>query len=336
MDTLDILNKLCSAPGISGFEQQAADVFRELISPFCAEIESDPMGNLWGVKRGDGKKSVVIEAHADKIGLVVSHITDEGFVLFKTAGGFDPKLLPAATVTIYGKKPVGGVIGAPPPHIKKGDEKTVAGIDKLCIDTGYGRDELANLISIGDAIEINASFTSLMGSFIAAPACDDRAGLVSLVKCMEFLHGDKLSANVYALASAEEEAGLRGAGAAAYRIQPDIYLCVDVCHGKTPDASDNVFPMGGGVVITVGPNITRCLSDALIETAKEEGIPYQIDVDPGNTGTNAWAVQVARRGIATALLSIPVRYMHSCYEVINKEDILNCSRLLAAFIKKLS
>ncbi len=334
MVVLDILKELCTAPGVSGREEPTGEVFRELILPHCGEIKGDALGNLWGAKAAGGEKSIVIEAHGDKIGLIVSHIMDEGFVLFAPVGGFDPKVLSACAVKIYGKKIIEGVICALPPHIKNKDDKKVTPIDKMCIDTGFSKDDLEGLVSVGDVIEISAEFTRLGGEFAAAPACDDRAGLASLVKCMEILDGEAHNTDVYALMSSGEEIGLRGAPGAVYKINPSAYICVDVCHGKTPDASENTFSAGGGVVITVGPNITRSLSNKLISLAKKAEIPYQIDVDSGNTGTNAWAVQVVRRGIPTALLSIPLRYMHSGYEVVCGEDILSCAWLMAEFIKE--
>lgn len=331
----DIIEKLCNAPGVSGYEHEAAAVFEKLVAPYCSEIKKDAAGNVIAVKKSGRHNAVkiMIEAHTDKIGLMVKHITDDGCILFSRIGGIDTKIIPAGKVVIYGREKIYGVIGAVPPHVSRGDGKKAPKAEDLCVDTGLSAQKLAELVSVGDVMEFDTSFTQLLGKRIAASACDDRAGVAILVKCLMLLQNEQVDADVYAVAAVQEEVGLRGAGVATTEIEPDIAICVDVCHGKTPDASDNVFEAGGGTVITVGPNIHPEVSDRLISLAREKEIAYQIDADGGDTGTDTWIVQVRGKGVKTGLLSIPLRYMHTPYEVMDSTDAEATASLICEFIK---
>ena len=328
MDIKELVSRLCIPGGISGYEQEYIAELDALMAPYAEKTGTDTFGCAHYLRRGRGDKTLMIEAHADKIGLMVSHITDDGFLLFSGVGGFDKKILPASHVSVLGKEKLSGVIGSVPPHLRK---KQSFEMSDLCVDIGLSAEKVKELVSVGDLIEFKTSPTFLAGGKIAASALDDRAGLAAIIRCFDIL-GDE-GINIVAVASTQEEVGCRGARIAAYNIKPDYYICIDVCHGETPDASKNVFKCGGGSVITVGPNVQPFMSDRLRKIAKEKEIPHKIDVDSGNTGTNAWNVQIARQGIPTALLSIPTRYMHTMYEVVSAEDIENTARLLAEAAK---
>jgi putative aminopeptidase FrvX len=331
------LKKLCTPAGIAGREYEAVSAFKALILPFCTGQKHDSLGNFYAYRKAckTGAKTIMLEAHADKTGLIVRHISSDGFVIFSEIGGFDPKVLPATNVIIHGREKVFGVIDILPVHVKPNKDDKVTPASDLFIDTGYSYQALIQKISVGDLIEIDTTFTPLLGDIVAAGACDDRAGLLVIAECLRLLKDEDLTVDICAAATVQEEVGCRGAVAAAENIRPHMAVCIDVCHGKTPDADDNTFELGGGPVITVGPNIQRPMSKALITCARENSIPHKIDVDPGNTGTNAWVVQVSGMGVYTGLISIPVRYMHTPYEVINTKDIENSARLLASFIKEL-
>ena len=324
MDTEKIVMTLCCEGGFSGFEGEYLDKFDKLIEPYISEKGSDALGSRWYLRRGRGDKTLMIEAHADKIGLMVSHITDDGFLLFSQIGGMDKKLLPATHVTVHGREDIKGVIGNVPPHLHK---KQSFELKDLCVDTGLPAEKVKNIVEVGDLIEFDTAPTPLEGGKIAATALDDRAGLAAILLALEKL-GDE-GINILVVASTQEEVGCRGAATMAYGLKPDYYICIDVCHGNTPDASKNTFKCGEGTVITVGPNVQPFMSDKLLEVAKENEIPYKIDVDSGDTGTNAWNVQIVGRGIPTALLSIPTRYMHTMYEVVSLKDIEHTATLLA-------
>lgn len=329
IETEKILRDLCSCGGVSGSENGASDVFLKYAKPYCSSFYKDTLGNLI-IKKGSGKKKIMVEAHCDKIGLMISGITDQGFLLFTEIGGHDKKIMPSTTVTVHGKKEdIFGVIGSVPPHLKK---KQSFDISDLCIDVGLTHDEALKAVSVGDIAEFNTEYEKLCGDYAAASALDDRAGLAVLLEVMKT--ECPKNCEIIFVASTQEEVGLRGAKTAAFAENPDVYICVDVCHGKTPDASKNVYQTGKGAVITVGPNVQPYVSRALIQTAREKGISYQIDVDGGCTGTNAWTVQIARRGIPTGLLSISLRYMHTRYEVISLKDIDITAKLICEYIKK--
>ncbi len=328
MEVEKILEKLCVPGGFSGYEAEYLNHFDEIMAPFAEKGNTDVLGSKWYFRRGKGDKTLMIEAHADKIGLMVSHITDDGFLLFSQVGGFDKKILPSTRVTVLGKEKLQGVIGSVPPHLRK---KQSFEMSDLCVDIGLSGERAKEIVSVGDFIEFNTSLTLLSGRKVAASALDDRAGLAAIARCLDMLGEEGV--NIVAVASTQEEVGCRGAKVAAYAIKPDYYICIDVCHGETPDASKNVFKCGGGSVITVGPNVQPFMSEKLIQVAKEKNIPYAIDVDSGNTGTNAWNVQITRQGIPTALLSIPTRYMHTMYEVASLDDIEYTARLLAEVAK---
>ncbi len=331
-----LLEILTTAPGVSGRENGAAETFSAVLMPYCDSIKKDALGNVIATVKGfkEDRKTLMLEAHTDKIGLMVRHITKEGFLLVCPIGGFDAKILPATSVRIYGKEVLHGIICSIPPHIQSSDK--APDIKMLCVDTGLAPEKVSALVKIGDVMEFETEFTSLGENMVAASAMDDRAGLAVIIKTLELLKDTALPFNVVAVGAVQEEVGLRGAGSAAFTVNPNAAICIDVCHGKTPDASGrDTFELGKGSVITVGPNVQRCVSNRFIETAKAEEIPYQIDVDSGCTGTDAWVVQVARKGVYTGLLSLPLRYMHTGYEVLHVSDAENTARLLAAVIKDL-
>lgn len=328
-----LLETLTTAPGISGRENGAADTFAALLMPYVADIRRDALGNVIAKRTGfdESRRTLMLEAHADKIGLMVRHITKEGFLLVSPIGGFDTKILPAAAVRIFGKEVLHGVICAIPPHIAKNDK--APDMQLLCVDTGLSAETVTKLVEVGDVMEFETEFTPLGKHMAAASAMDDRAGLAVIIRTLQLLEKEDLPFNIAAVGAVQEEVGMRGAGTAAYNLDPLAAICIDVCHGNTPDSSHSTFPMGKGPVITVGPNVQRIVSDRLIFTAKANAIPYQIDVDSGCTGTDAWVVQVARRGVHTGLLSLPLRYMHTGYEVLDMRDAENTAALLSAVIK---
>lgn len=328
METEKILSSLCMPGGFSGFEEEYLETFDKMIAPYAENAGKSKLGSRWYHIKGNSDKTVMIEAHADKIALIVSHITDDGYLLFSQLGGMDKKLLPATHVTVWGREKIRGVIGSMPPHLKK---KQTFNLTDFCVDIGMSGEEAKKVVSVGDIIEPCTTPTKLLGDRFAASAFDDRAGLCAILKCVDSLRGE--GANVIAVASTQEEVGCRGAKIAAYEKKPDMYICIDVCHGETPDASKNVFKLGKGPVITVGPNVQPYMSQRLKAIAKEKEIPFGIDVDSGNTGTNAWNVQITDKGIPTALISIPTRYMHTMYEVASTKDIENTAKLLEEFIK---
>lgn len=269
----------------------------------------------------------------DEIGLMVSEIDKKGFIKFVNIGGVDERTLPSCEVTIHGTKDIKGVIGAKPPHLQEsGEDKNSIKVTDMSIDTGLDAEKVKRIVSVGDSITLADSVGKLLNNIYSAKTLDDRAGVCCLLQV--FKNIQELDSDLYAAISVQEEVGLRGALASAFSIQPDFAVAIDVCHAVTPDNSKNAFELGSGAVITVGPNIHPKISGKLFEIADKFNIKTETDVDSGNTGTDAWAIQTAGFGVPVGLLSIPLKYMHTSVETISLSDIEATALLLEKFIKE--
>lgn len=333
-----LIKELSDLRGISGFEYRISDKIAEYFRPYADDVTVDTLGNVIAVKRcgKENAKKIMIEAHCDEIGLMVRDIDDRGFVTMAMVGGIDARILPSSEVVIHGRKDVPGVIGAKPPHLQEADEaKKASKLTDMAIDTGMNADEVKKYVSVGDSITLAQSVGELGGGQFSGKTLDDRAGVATLITTMKNLMKIKTDVDVYAVAAVQEEVGLRGAKTAAYSINPNLAIAVDVCHGITPDNSDNAFETGSGAVISIGPNIHPKLQKRLSETAEKYHVKTELDVDGGDTGTDAWAIQVSRCGVPTALLSIPLKYMHTSVETLSVSDVSAVSELLTYFIQNL-
>lgn len=337
MSAKEFLQKLSQATGVSGYEHTIRDIVIEEFRPLVDEISVTAMGSVIAFKRGTRPKGsaatkLLIEGHMDEIGLIVSAF-DQGFIRFTQVGGFDARVLLAQEVTVHGKEELHGIIGARPPHVTTEEERgKVIPMKDLFIDVGLGVEDLHSIVEVGDTITINRQMQSLSGNLVSGKAFDDRAAIVCLSEGLHHLAEIKHSCDVYAVANVQEEVGLKGAQTSAYAINPDIAIAIDVTHAEQPGTTEiNAVPLGGGMGIAVGPNIHPFLHEKLAATAKANEIPYQVTAYAGATGTNAWAMQVVREGIPTALIDIPLRYMHTSVETISTSDLERIGRLLSAF-----
>ena len=335
MEGKELLFKLSDSTGVSGNEHGLGNLLQEYFEKHVTETNVTKQGNFMAIKRGDGggKHKIMIAAHSDEIGMMVKDIDDRGFIYFTRVGGIDPKTIPAQEVIIHGRKEVYGVVGAKPPHVLSRDdmEKAIR-LEDMKIDVGMTKEEVEQYITVGDLITVRRDCINLQGDFLTGKALDDRAGIASMLECAIELERLKHDADVYFTATVSEEVGAWGAKTAAYEINPDIAIAVDVTFGDK-HAGDRVnIECGKGVEITVGPNIHPELSKRLLDIADEYKIPYAIDVCPGPTGTDAWAIQIVREGIPSLLISIPLRYMHTSTEVISYKDVVLTGRLMALFI----
>lgn len=333
-----LIESLSNLRGISGFEYRMSDKIVECFKEYVGDIRIDTLGNVIALKKcgKENAKKIMIEAHIDEIGLMVKDIDDRGFITFVPVGGVDSRILPSLEVVVHGKYDLPGVIGSKPPHLQEsGEQDKSTKIEDMAIDVGFSAKKVKELVSIGDSITFAQSVGKLGDNEFSGKTLDDRAGVAALIMTMKNLMKIKTEADIYAVAAVQEEVGLRGAKTAAYGIEPDIAIAVDVCHGITPDNSYNAFETGAGVVISVGPNIHTKLQKKLVETAERYHIKYEIDVDGGDTGTDAWAIQVSRCGVPTALLSIPLKYMHTSVETLDIRDVKAVSELLTCFIQNI-
>lgn len=335
MNLQELISTLSAAGAPSGFESPVRALAAELLAPFTDEICSDAMGNLIAVKRcnSPGATKILLEAHMDEIGLIVTGY-EKGFLRFGSLGGVDARMLPAREVRVLTKEPMYGVIDTMPPHIlSAADIEKPFERDKLFIDVGLSEETVKEKIPLGTPVVFAGGAELLGESRLCSKALDDRACMAIIIKAMEFLSSRELECDLYVLFSTQEEVGLRGARTGAFAIEPDHAIVIDVTHAYTPDAKKHeTLEMGKGVAIGVGPNMNRQITDCLIELAKDREIPYQIEVLPGRSGTNAWEIQVSREGVSTALLSLPIKYMHSPVELLELDDANAVVRLVTEFV----
>lgn len=329
------LEKLTQKAGISGFEDDIADFLSTILNSFCDEVRIDNAKCVVGIIRSGKKnaKKVMLEAHLDRIGLIVSEIYDTGFVSFSTIGGIDKRILPASEVLILGKTDVYGVLGAKPPHLLSKDDSKATEIEDMVIDTGMTGEELRKIVHIGDPILLVSPLRKLLGNIVSSPALDNRAGITAILELLNTIDKSRLTYDIYITFTSGEESGLHGAYTVVRDCVPDLAVVVDVTHGSTHDKHDHVtFPLGGGPVICRGPNLHHDITKKIISLAEEKKIPYDIEVASGNSGTNAWAMQNRCGGIPCVLISIPLRYMHTTVETIDLQDVSSAAKLLAEII----
>ena len=335
----DTIIKLGAACGPSGFEQDVGKLAAGLLEPFMDEITTDVMGNVIGLRRcgKENAKKLMFDAHLDEIGFIVTG-HEEGFLRFAAVGGVDARMLPASELKILTDPPVIGIVGAIPPHIQKPDEsdKTIK-IEDLYIDTGLSKEKAEKRIPIGTPAVYNTGARAFGDAMICGKAMDDRSCFACILRALELLKDETLGVDLYVLASSQEEVGTRGAKTGAFAVQPDWCVVVDVDHAKTPDHTKyDAMTLGGGVVISKGPNMNRKLTEQAVTLAEENSIAYQIGVEAsGNSGTNTRVIQITGAGVATALFGLPLKYMHSPVEVISLEDAEAASALLCSVAKNL-
>ncbi|NLM39861.1 MAG: M42 family metallopeptidase [Firmicutes bacterium] len=339
MDIKQLFQDIASNSGVSGYEDQIADQIQEAC-PWVDEFRRDTLGNLIMLKKGKAQSDqkvprVMLAAHMDEIGLIITKVEKEGFLRFSTIGGFDQRVLLGQEVTVHGKETYRGVIGAKPPHVQSPDEQRQAvKLEDLFIDIGFdSAEEVEGKVAVGDLATINQTSWNLQGSFMAGKAFDDRAGVAAMLECLKALDDLNFSAEVYAVATVQEEVGLRGAITSTYGIVPDVGIAIDVGFGDQPGLQEfQTIKLGGGPAIGLGPHVHPTLHKRMVEVAKEWKIPYSLDPSPYPGGTDAYAIQVTQAGIPTILLSIPLRYMHTPIETLDYNDVKLTGRLMAFFI----
>jgi len=341
VQTKEFLKRLSEASGVSGYEAGVRERVREEFSPCSDEIQVDTMGNLIALKRGEGppgvpRRRIMLAGHMDEIGLLVS-LMEKGFLRFTTVGGFDLRVLPGQEVVVHGRRDLPGIIGMRPPHVVSAEEREqTVPLEQLFIDVGLSEEELGRWVRVGDVVTVQRQFTELSGNLAAGKGFDDRAAVVCIANCLQHLTTLKHSWDVYAVATVQEETGLKGAITSTFGLTPDIGIAIDVGHGNMLGVPEvDTVNVGGGPAIGLGPNIHPSMYSRLVEVARANEIAYQVDPLPGASGTDAWAMQVTREGLPTALVSIPLRYMHTSVETLALKDLDRIGRLLSLFIASL-
>ena len=327
------LERLCTCTAPSGFEAPAAAVAAELLRPLVDEVSIDRMGNVLGVRRSKtpGAPKLLLDAHLDEIGLIVTGMED-GFLRFRSIGGVDPRMLPGRELVVLTDPPLRGLVACP----AEGDEDKSVPLNELYVDVGLSQKEAERAIPVGSPMVYRAGCFPLGEEQMCGKSMDDRACFVTLLRAAELLRDRELDVELHIMGSTREEVSGAGAVVGTWAVAPDFCVAVDVTHGKTPDGpADKTFALGGGPAIGVGPNMTRWMTERMIDKAREHGIPYQLEIMSGHTGTNGWEMQISREGVATSVLSLPLKYMHTPVETLSLADMEGVAQLLAAFVENL-
>ncbi len=342
MNLIEELISLTSAAGLPGAEDEIREVSKEKLNIFCDSVTVSKRGGLLGEIKGVGPK-VVLDAHMDQVGFIVTEICDNGFVKFDKCGGIDERCLSALEVEILGAERVYGVISTVPPHLKsKDDDGKAKKASDLAIDTGLTKEEAEKIISKGDRILPKFGFNKLLGSEVSSGALDDRSGMLVVLRALEIINeackdGKNNKPSVLASFSVSEEVGGRGASTNAYDYNADYAIVVDVSFDKTPGCtSKECGIIGKGPMIGKGPVVSREVSTALETLAKEKNIPYQYEILPSRTGTHADELSSLGTGVKVGMVSFPLKYMHTPTEVINMEDVENSALLIAVYCLSLA
>lgn len=335
MDALSVLKNITAIPGPSGREEAVGAYVKECMLAYTKDVWQDALGNTMG-KMGKEGPVVFVCAHMDEIGLLVMGIEDNGFLRISNVGGVDPRILPGSMVKVCGKQMIKGVIGALPPHLSQGSKKKASAVSELFVDTALPYEKVKELISVGDVVVFDAPLVQLLNGRVAGKTLDDRACLTAMLLCMESLKDVNLHCQVVFCASVQEEVGCRGALVASYGVKPDMAVAFDVTHAFPQMGADEsrLHPIDQ-VTATCGPNIHPAMFRRFCEMAKKENVPLSVAVSAGPTGTDARSIQIAGDGVPTALLEIPLRYMHTSVEMIDANIMAQAGRLLAAFLRSI-
>ncbi|HAN44261.1 MAG TPA: peptidase M42 [Ruminococcaceae bacterium] len=336
-NTKKLLLEMSGLNGVAGFENNAASYAAEFLKQY-GEVEITPLNSVICTlsQAESGQPVVMLDAHIDEIGLIVSYINDEGFLKVSNCGGIDRRLLLASPVTVHAKDgDLSGVICSIPPHLQSGEGKNPQ-VEDIFIDIGFGKEQTEKLVRLGDRVTINSDSREMLNSLVSGKALDNRAGCVSLMLAADLLKNKKLNCGVQICLSSMEEVGGQGAKTAAFKISPTHAIAVDVSFAHTPDAPKHKCrEMNKGPMIGIAPILNAEMSQRLISLAEQEKIPYQLEVMGGVTGTNADSIACTKNGVITGLISIPQRYMHTPIETVSVADVENTARLIAAYVQAL-
>ena len=342
-ESVDFLRAMVEAPSPSGFEGPAQRVWLARTARYAKTTRADVHGNAIAILNPEGSPRVMLAGHCDEIGFMVKYVSDEGYVSFVPIGGVDIHLVPARRVVIHSAKgPVIGVVGKKPIHLQDPQSRSSQKLEwhNLWIDIGaQNRKEAEKRISLGDPITFPDGFDTVFGQRVMGRGFDDKVGSFVVSEVIRLLAGRNFAAAVFAVSTVQEELGLRGATTSAFGIDPQVGIAVDVTfasdHPEVDKKQVGEVSLGKGPVIARGANINARVYDRLVKTAKSLKVPYQVDPSPRATGTDANVIQLTRSGVATGLVSIPNRYMHTPVEMVALPDLENAARLIAAYVESL-
>ena len=336
---LPFLKELISVSGLSGHETVARRLIEQTWAPLTHELSTSRLGSLHGLRRGRGsdpRPSILLAAHMDAIGLMVTAIVD-GYLRVTSIGGIDARVLPGQLVTVHGREDLPGIIAPPsgrllPPHVSEG----VVPLEHLLVDTGRLPEEVLKLVRVGDVVSFAQPPLETAGETLVGHTLDNRASVAVVTICLEELSKRPHAWDVWAVASVQEEVTLGGALTSGFALRPTLAIAIDVTFASGPGSpSHKTYPLGKGPTLVWGPNVHPALFKAFKELAERLEIPYSLEPAPRHTGTDGFALQVVAEGIPNLVMGIPLRYMHTPVEMVSVKDINRAGRLLAEFIAQL-
>jgi tetrahedral aminopeptidase len=335
-ESYEFLKSIHETPSPSGFEQPVQRIVRKRMKPFASTIETDVHGNVIVGLNPKGSPRIMLAGHCDQIGMMVNYIDDNGYIFFVAIGGLDPSVIVGSRVVVHSKHgPIDGVVGRKPVHVMKQEERGAKiEMRELWIDIGAkSKRDTEQVVSIGDPVTFRLEMVALGRDLVTSPGFDNKCGTFVVMEALRLCAERKMSGALFAVSTVQEEIGLRGARTSCYGVDPQVGIAVDVTHATDyPDIDKRTngdLKIGAGPVITSGANINPNLGELFIKTAKAKRIPFQREAAPGGTGTDANAIQLTRAGVATALISIPNRYMHTPVEIISLGDLEAAAKLIA-------
>ena len=342
-ESYDFLKALEETPSPSGFEQPVQSLIRKRMKPFADSIETDVHGNVVVGLNPKGTPRVMLAGHCDQIGMMVNLIDENGYIFFRQIGGIDPSVVPGSRVMVHSKHgPIEGVIGRRPVHVIKPEERGAKiELREMWVDIGAkNKKETERVVSVGDPITFRLEMVHLGRDLVTSPGFDNKCGTFVVMEALRLCSIKKLKCALFAVSTVQEEIGLRGAKTSCFGVDPQVGIAADVTHATDyPDIDKRVngeLKIGAGPVISRGPNINPKLEKMLVATAKAKRIAHQMEAAPGGTGTDANPIQLTRAGVATALVSIPNRYMHTQVEVVSLSDLEASAKLIAETVAKIN
>ncbi len=338
-EILPFLKELISAPGLSGYEKPVRHLIEETWKPLTDELSVSRLGSLHGLKRGEGtepRPGILLAAHMDAIGLMVTSVVAD-WLHVTAIGGLDQRVLPGQLVTVHAREDLAGVIVQPPAHLLPEDaQEGPVALQYLLVDTGLSHAQLQRQVRTGDLISFEREPLDLTGETLAGRSLDNRTSLAALTQCLQELQARRHLWDVWVVASAQEEETLGGARTSAFQLRPHLAVAVDVTFGRSPGCPEHkTYPLDKGPTLGWGPNIHPGLYKSFKDLADRLEIPYQVEVMPRHSGTDAFAMQIVAEGIPSMVIGIPLRYMHTPVEVVAMKDITRTGHLLAEFIAQL-
>lgn len=337
-----ILRRLSEASGPPGAETEVGAVLKELLTPIADEVKEDKVGNiialLKGTQDGEPRKKLLLVAHMDEVGLIVTRIDEGGYLRFTELGGLDPRILLGAEVTVHGRKYLLGFVGTKAPHLQTREESAkVMDFEEMFLDVALPEEEVKKLVRPGDPVTFKVRFAELGNNLVSGKALDDRAGVAAIILTLKLLHENRPCWDVYAVGSAQEEVSGLGALASSNHLEPELGIIIETAFGTAPDVSEREgFDLGKGPALGMGITVHNGVVRKLKEAAQKAGSSYQIEAGLSPGGKDVLVIQLAKQGIPTGVLSIPVRYMHTPVEVASLEDIQATARILQVFANALS